>query len=95
MKLSIPATSLLLAAIFAASPAVAKTSLIKGQQVCVSTAKAQDPAPKAVRADAKKTLSNDATITVTLKVKNADDSSSLVKCTIDRETSVATLTPAS
>ena len=95
MKLSISATSLLLAAIFAASPAVAKTPLLKGQQACVTLAKAQTPAPKAVRADTKNTLASDATLTVTLKVKNADDSSSLVKCTVDRETSVATLVPKS
>lgn len=79
----------------AAAPAVAKTTLNKSHQVCEDAAKAQQPAPKTVRADKDKTRSTDATVTVTLKIKNADDTSSVVKCTVDRATSAPTLAPAS
>lgn len=80
---------------FAAAPAVAKTTLNKSHQLCEAAAKAQEPAPKTVRADKDQTRFTDAVVTVTLKVKNADDSSTVVKCTVDRETSAPTLTPVS
>lgn len=78
-----------------AAPAMAKASVSKSTKLCEEAAKAADPAPKSVRADADKLRSNDNTVTVTLKVKNADDSSARLVCTVDRETAKATLTPSS
>ena len=78
-----------------AAPAVAKTSVTKSTKICEETAKAATPAPKSVRADAGELRSNDATVTVPLKVKNADDTSAVLVCTVDRETAKATLAPSS
>ena len=75
----------------AAAPAVAKTSLTKGKQLCEAAAKAATPAPKSVRTDNDATKVSDATLTYTLNVKNADDSSGKVTCKVDRETDVATV----
>jgi hypothetical protein len=77
-----------------AAPALAKTSVSKSTKICEDTAKAASPAPKSVRADDGKIRSSDDTVTVPLKVKNADDSSAQVVCTVDRETAKATLAPA-
>lgn len=74
-----------------AAPAVAKTSLTKGKQLCEAAAKAATPAPKSVRTENDATKVSDATLTYKLRVKNADDSQSLVTCKVDRETDAATL----
>src|SRR5262245_36959722 len=86
--------ALVLGAAFAAAPAFAKTSVTKSTQLCEAAAKAQTPAPKSVRADKDQTRSSDATVTGLLKVKNADDSSATLSCTVDRETATPTLKPA-
>lgn len=75
----------------AAAPAVAKTSLTKGKQLCEAAAKAATPAPKSVRTDNDATKVSDSTLTYTLNVKNADDSSAKVTCKVDRETDAASL----
>lgn len=75
----------------AAAPAVAKTSLTKGKQLCEAAAKASTPAPKSVRTDNDATKVNDATLTYTLKVKNADDSEGKMTCKVDRGTDAATV----
>lgn len=75
----------------AAAPAVAKTSLSKGKQLCESAAKAATPAPKSVRTENDSTRVSDTTLTYKLRVKNADDSSTLVTCKVDRETDTASL----
>ena len=80
------ATFLLLSGAFVA-PAIAKTSITKSHAVCEAAAKAQAPAPKSVRTDKDETRANNDTITVTLRVKNADDTSAKLLCTVDRETS--------
>ena len=95
MRKSSLIAALLVGAVFAAAPAFAKASVVKSTQLCVSAAKAQTPAPKSVRADSDDTRSTDDTVTVKLKVKNADDSSAILSCTVDRETSTPTLKPAS
>lgn len=86
---------LLASSLVSAAPAIAKTSITKGHKVCEEAAENQAPAPKSVRADRDKTKSSDTVITVHLKVKNADDSSAALTCTVDRETGTPTLTPAS
>jgi hypothetical protein len=78
-----------------AAPALAKTSISKSTRICEDTAKAAQPAPKSVRSEDSKVTSNDATVTIPLKVRNADDTSAQLICTVDRETAKATLAPAS
>lgn len=95
MKTTSLIAGLLLAAAFAAAPAVAKTSLTKGKQICETAAKSQEPAPKSVRVDNDQTRATDATIVYTLRVKNADDSSAKLTCTVDREAETHSLAAAS
>lgn len=77
-----------------AAPALAKTSLAKGKQLCEAAAKAQTPPPKSVRTENDATRVSDATLTFTLRVKAADDSQGVLTCKIDRETDTPTLTAA-
>jgi hypothetical protein len=95
MKRSSLIVFLLAAAAVSAAPANAKTSITKGHKICEEAAEKQEPAPKFARADRDETTVNNETITVRLKVKNADDSLIKVVCRIDRETGAPTLTPAS
>lgn len=78
-----------------AAPALAKTSVSKSTKICEDAAKAASPAPKSVRADDGKVRSSEDSVTVPLKVKNADDTSAQLICTVDRETAKATLAPGS
>jgi len=95
MKKSSLIAALVIGSAFLAAPAVAKTSITKGRQICETAVKAQDPAPKSVRTDGDETRSYDATTVFTLKVTNADNSSSKLICTVDRETAAPTIKPAS
>lgn len=79
-------------AIAAAPPALAKTSLSKAQKICEDTLKSADPAPASVRTERDSTLVSDAAVTFTIRVKNADDSSSKITCTVDRETDAPSIT---
>lgn len=74
-----------------AGPALAKTSLSKGKQICEAAAKAQTPAPKSVRTDSDATRVSDSTLTYTLRVKAADDTQSVLLCTVDRQTDAPAL----
>lgn len=87
--------ALVMGAVLAAPPAVAKVSITKGQQICEAAAKALDPRPQSARADRNETRANDITITVQLRVKKADNSSVRFICEVDRETGMATLTSTS
>lgn len=91
MKKSSLVALLIAGAAIAAAPAIAKTSLTKGKQLCEAAAKAATPAPKSVRTDNDATKVSDSTLTYTLNVKNADDSSAKVTCKVDRETDAASL----
>ena len=95
MKTSSLIAGLILGAAFAAAPAVAKTTLTKGKQICEAALKSQEPAPKSVRTDNDQTRVSDASLVYTLRVKNADDSSSKLTCTVDREAATHTIAPAS
>jgi hypothetical protein len=94
MKSSSLIALLLVGAVAAAAPAIAKTSLTKGKQVCEAAINAQTPAPKSVRTDGDATKSSDATITYKIKVKNADDSTAILTCKINRATDMPTIAPA-
>jgi hypothetical protein len=91
MKLKTAAALAALLGVAFAAPALAKTSIQKGEQICEDAAKSQSPAPKSVRVDKDGTLVNNDTATFLLRVKNADDSSAKVTCTVDRETDGFTL----
>jgi hypothetical protein len=95
MKSASMIAALVAGVMLCAAPALAKTSVSKSTKICEETAKAATPAPKSVRSEDSKVTSNDATVTIPLKVKNADDTSAQFICTVDRETAKATLTPAS
>lgn len=87
-----PLIALLLAvAAVSAAPAVAKTKLSKGKQLCETAAKAATPTPKSVRVDDNETRFTDTTFTFKLKTTNADDTSGALVCKVDRETGVATI----
>jgi hypothetical protein len=86
--------ALLVSGAVIAAPAIAETSISKGKSICESAARAQTPAPKSVRVD-DKIKSSATTLTYTLKVRNTDDSTTVVTCRVDRATDTPTLTPAS
>lgn len=90
-KTSLIAILVVAATAVTAGPALAKTSLSKGKQICEAAAKAQTPAPKSVRTDSDATRVSDGTLTFVLRVKAADDTQGVVICTIDRETDAPTL----
>lgn len=85
---------LLAGAALGASPALAKTSLTNGKQICEAAAKAQTPAPKAVRINLDDTRVSDATLIYTVKVRAADDTYATLYCRVDRKTDAAKLSPA-
>jgi hypothetical protein len=95
MKTTSLIAGLVLGTAFVAAPAIAKTSLTKGKQICEDAVKGQSPAPKSVRVDDDQTRASDATIVYTLRVKQADDSSAKVTCTVDREAETHTIAAAS
>lgn len=94
MKTTSLVAGLILGAAFTAAPAVAKTSLTKGKQICEAAVKGQDPAPKLVRTDNDKTRVSDASLVYTLRVTNADDTSAKLTCTVDREAQTHTIASA-
>jgi len=95
MKSSSLIALLITGAALVATPAIAGTSVSKGKKVCESAARAQTPAPKSVRVDDDKTRANENALVYTLKVRNADDTTGIVTCKVDRATDAPTLTPAS
>jgi hypothetical protein len=82
-------------AALSAGPALAKTSIAKGQQLCETAAQAQTPVPKSVQTDRDETRVHDDVLTYTLRVRKADDTSFVLVCSIDRATGTPTLKPAS
>jgi uncharacterized protein YdeI (BOF family) len=94
-KTALPAAIIAALALAAVGPAVAKTSLSHSQQICEDAVKAQSPAPKSANVDEAKTRADDNVAVFALNVRNADDSSSRVTCSVDRKTSKPTIAPAS
>lgn len=75
------------------APAFAKTSIQGGQNVCKAAFQAQKPAPSSLRVDSNQTKANNDVLVFAYKVKSAgDDKAAAVTCTVDRNTSTATLT---
>jgi len=78
-----------------AAPALAKISVQSGENLCKAEIAKQDPAPKSVKADKDSTKATGAAFVFMFKVKNADDSSAKLLCTVDRSTeTVSSVKPA-
>jgi hypothetical protein len=81
------------ACLIAASPAIAKVSVSRAHQICEAAAQVLRPVPKSARADKNMTQSSEETIIVKLSVWKADGGLTEVTCTVNRETTMATLKP--
>ncbi len=73
------------------APAIAKTTLSNGKQLCEAPAKGITPASKNVQVDDHRTKVSDASLVHQLKTKNADDSIGGLVRNVDRETGVSTI----
>ena len=83
-------------AIALSSPALAKTSIQKGENLCKTEIAKLQPAPKSVRVDKEGAKASNAAFVFDVKARGADDASIKLTCTVDRETdtaSVALLSP--
>lgn len=79
-----------------ASPALAKVSVQGGENLCKAEIGKQSPEAKSVKVDKDSTKATSAAFVYTFKVKNADDSSSKLLCTVDRGSeAVSSVKPAS
>jgi hypothetical protein len=87
------AAALFVGAAFIAAPASAKVSIARAQQICEAAAKVLQPTPKSARADRNDLQATSLAVTVFLRVQTADNALVRVTCKVDRETSMATLTP--
>lgn len=72
------------ASLVLAAPAFAKISVQSGENLCKTEIAKQDPAPKSVKADKDSTKATGAAFVYLFKIKNADDSSAKLLCTVDR-----------
>lgn len=77
-----------------AAPALAATSLAKGEKLCKTAVSAQTPAPASVRVDDGETRSSKETIWFKLKTKSAEGAAGVVACTVNRETEEVALAAA-
>ena len=83
------------ASILLAAPALAKISVQSGENLCKTEIAKQDPALKSVKVDKDSTKATGAAFVDLFKVKNADDSSAKMLCTVDRSTeTVSSVKPA-
>jgi hypothetical protein len=83
------------ASILLAAPALAKISVQSGENLCRAEIAKQDPALKSVKADKDSTKATGAAFVFLFKVKNADDTSAKLLCTVDRGTeTVSSVKPA-
>ena len=83
-------------AIALSSPALAKTSIQKGENLCKAEIAKLEPAPKSVRVDKEGAKASNATFVFDVKARNAENASVKLTCTVDRDTdtaSVALLSP--
>ena len=78
---------------FLALSASAKVTVSKAHEICEVAAQVLRPAPKSARADKEETQSTEDVIVVKLSVRKADGGLAEVICTVDRQTTMATLKP--
>lgn len=81
-------------AIALASPALAKTSIQKGENICEAELAKADPAFKSVRVDKETARASNDVLVFNVKVRNADNSVGKMTCTVDREAETAQIAPA-
>jgi len=87
MRMSrIMACGLVLAAAALSAPALAKTSQVEGGNLCKAEAEKIQPTPKAVLVETTKTVMDNDTVNVFLRVMKADGESGKMACTVDRAT---------
>lgn len=89
MKIATPVI-LLAATLAVASPAMAKTSLSKGSQLCNDAI--EKTHPKSARIDDDETRSSDTTLWFVLNVKKADGATAKFSCVVDRAAQTVQLT---
>jgi hypothetical protein len=80
-------------AIALASPALAKTTIQKGENLCKAELAKAEPGYKSVRVDKEGAKASNSQFVFTVKVKNADDSAGKLFCTVDREAETAQIAP--
>lgn len=74
------------AAVAFSGPALAKVSVQSAEVLCKNEVTKQQPTAKSVKADKEATRATSSTFTYLLKVKNADDTTTKLYCTVDRAT---------
>lgn len=83
-------------AIALASPALAKISVQGAEKLCKTEITNQNAGAQSVKVDKESTRASGNTFTYLFKVKQADNSTVKLNCTVDRTTdSVTSITPAS
>lgn len=81
-------------AIALASPALAKISVSAAEKLCKEEITKQQPTAKSVKVDKESTRATGGAFTYLFKVKNADDTSVKLECTVDRGSeTVSAVTP--
>lgn len=84
------------AAIAFASPALAKISVQAAETLCKTEIDKQQPTAKSVKVDKDSTRATGDKFVYLFKIRNADDTSTNVRCTVDRDTeTVTSIAPAS
>jgi len=78
-------------AIALSSPALAKTSIQKGENLCKAEIAKLEPAPKSVRVDKEGAKASNATFVFDVKARNASNDSIKLSCTVDRDTDTASV----
>ena len=79
------------AALALSSPALAKgATVLQGESLCKAEVQKQQ-APKSVRIDKDATRATTVALIYTLRIKGADDATSKVRCTVDRDSRAVVL----
>jgi hypothetical protein len=87
--------ALMVGGALAAAPAsAARISIARALKICEAAATVLQPSPKSAKAETKETQVTDTSINVYLRVQKTDNGFAKVLCQVDRETGLATLTPA-
>lgn len=81
------------AAVALAAPASAKTTIIKGEQLCKAAVAAQTPAPKSYRVDKASTRVSDSHLWFNVRTRNDAGEAIDLTCTVDRAAGVASVGP--
>jgi hypothetical protein len=80
-------------AIALSSPALAKTTIQKGENLCKAELAKTSPAYKSVRVDKEGARASNDMFVFEVKVRHADNTTGKVSCVVDREAQTASVTP--